>query len=94
MNTNRAIRILLLPALPLIISGMAVAQTDQTITVKIVPAMTVEERVAADTKEKELRKAAEEKRIAEEAAKIAATSPKTLLGHAQHSLHQLVHRLS
>jgi hypothetical protein len=83
VNTNRAIRILLLLALPLVTSGIALSQTDQTITVKVVPAMTVEERVAADTKEKELRKAAEEKQIAAEAEKIAATNPKTLLSHVR-----------
>lgn len=82
MNTNRAIRILLLLALPSVMSIVAMSQTDQTITVKIVPASTVEERVAAETKEKELRKAAEEKRIAAEAARIATTNPKTLLGRA------------
>lgn len=83
MNMNRAIRILLLLALPLAISSAAMSQTDQTITVKIVPATTVEERVAADTKEKELRKAAEEKQVAAEAARIATTNPKTLLSQAR-----------
>ena len=83
VNMNRAIRILLLLALPLVTSGIALSQTDQTITVKVVPAMTVEERVAADTKEKELRKAAEEKQTNAEAEKIATTNPKTLLSQAR-----------
>ena len=62
----------------------ASAQTSQqTINVKIVPSNTVEEKVANDTKEKDLRKAAEEKRAAEEAARIAETSPKALLGRAR-----------
>jgi hypothetical protein len=80
---NCAIRILLVLGLLFIASGIGWSQTDRAITVKIVPAMTVEERVAADAKEKELRKAAEEKRIAEEAAKIAAASPKSLLSQAR-----------
>ena len=62
----------------------ASAQTsDQTINVKIVPSTTVEEKVANEVKEKDLRKAAEEKRAAEEAARIAETSPKALLSRAR-----------
>ena len=54
---------------------MASAQTsDQTINVKIIPSATVEEKVANDLKEKDLRKAAEKKRAA--AARIAETSPR------------------
>jgi hypothetical protein len=65
-------------------NAIASAQTsDQTINVKIVPATTVEEKVANEVKEKDLRKAAEEKRVAEEAAKIADTSPKALLSRAR-----------
>jgi hypothetical protein len=56
---------------------------DQTINVRIIPATSVEEKVANEMKEKELRKAAEEKRAAEEAAKIAETNPKTLLSRAR-----------
>jgi hypothetical protein len=62
----------------------AAAQTsEQRIEVKVVPATTVEERVANDLKEKDLRKAAEEKRAAEESARISETSPKTLLSRAR-----------
>jgi hypothetical protein len=62
----------------------AFAQTsEQTINVKIVPSTTVEEKVANETKEKDLRKAAEEKRTAAEAARIAETSPKALLSRAR-----------
>ena len=57
--------------------------TEPKIEVRITPAPTVEERVANDVKEKELRKAAEEKRAAAEAAKIAETNPKTLLSRAR-----------
>ena len=61
-------------------SGQAV---DQRIEVKVVPATTVEERVANDLKEKDLRKAAEAKRAAEESARISETSPKALLSRAR-----------
>ena len=55
----------------------------QDIRVTVVPALTVEERVANEVKEKQLRKAAEEKLAAEEAAKVAAMDPTTLLSNAR-----------
>ena len=59
------------------------AQTaDQTINVRVIPA-TAEERVANETKEKQLRKAAEERTAAEEAAKVNETNPKKLLSRAR-----------
>jgi len=59
------------------------AQTaDQTINVRVIPA-TAEERVANETKEKQLRKAAEEKAASEEAAKVNETNPKRLLSRAR-----------
>jgi basic membrane lipoprotein Med (substrate-binding protein (PBP1-ABC) superfamily) len=68
----------------LIAAGGAPAQTPtQNINVTVVPAMTVEERVANDMKEKALRKAAEEKLAAEESARIAESNPKTLLSRAR-----------
>jgi hypothetical protein len=54
----------------------------QNVTVTVRPAQTPAERVADEVKEKELRKAAEEKIAAEESAKIAETSPKALLRRA------------
>lgn len=64
--------------------GVAAAQTTtQNINVTVHPASTVEERVANEMKEKELRKAAEEKLAAAESARIAATNPKTVLGRAR-----------
>lgn len=64
--------------------GAASAQTTtQDINVTVRPAMTVEERVANDMKEKALRKAAEQKLVAEESAKIAETNPRTLLSRAR-----------
>lgn len=55
----------------------------QNVTVIVRPAQSVEERVADAVKEKELLKAAEEKRAAEESARLAGMSPKALLGRAR-----------
>lgn len=56
---------------------------EQRITVTVKPAQTVEERVADSIKEKELREAAEDKLAAEKSARIAAKSPRSLLGSAR-----------
>ena len=67
-----------------LISINANAQSSQQdINVTIRAAGTPEERVAEEVKLKELRKAAEEKAAADEAARIAATSPKALLRRAR-----------
>ena len=58
-------------------------QSKQNVTITVRPSQTVEERIADEVKEKALRKAAEEKLAAEEAAKIAESSPKALLGRAR-----------
>lgn len=82
---NKKIINLLIMA-PLVLAAFATvsAQTGaQNITVTVLPATTVEERVANEMKEKALRKAAEEKLAAEESAKIAETNPKTLLSRAR-----------
>src|SRR5881394_1143542 len=79
MNFNHSIRLLLWCAVTLAAAGVSSAQTaDQTLNVRIVPTTTVEERVANEAKEKQLR----EKLAAEEAGRLQATSPKALLGHA------------
>jgi hypothetical protein len=84
MNFTRAIRLCLLTAITLGATVVLSAQTaEQTINIRMLPTTTVEEKVANEIKEKELRKAAEEKRIAEEAARIAATSPKAMLSRAR-----------
>jgi hypothetical protein len=84
MNLNRSIRTLLAAGIVCGAVGVASAQTaEQTVNVRMLPTTTPEERVANEMKEKELRKAAEEKRAAEEAAKIEATSPKAMLSHAR-----------
>jgi hypothetical protein len=83
MNPTTTLKALIVLTLLLAASGAVAAQTnEQTITVKIGPAATVEERVANEMKEKELRKAAEEKLAAAESARIAATNPTSLLSRA------------
>ena len=84
MKRARLSRVLMLLAVLVSANVIASAQTSgQTINVTVIPATTVEEKVANDLKEKDLRKAAEEKRTAEEAARIAETSPKALLSRAR-----------
>lgn len=84
MRRISIIRFTLVLGISLAAAAVASAQTaDQTINVRIIPATTVEEKVANEMKEKELRKAAEEKRVAEEAAKVAETNPKALLSRAR-----------
>jgi len=72
-----------LAALLLAAAGASAQTSEPRVEVKITPALPVEERVANELKEKELIKAAEAKRIADEAAKIALTNPKDLLSHAR-----------
>jgi rRNA maturation endonuclease Nob1 len=75
---------LILIATTTLIATTASAQTtEQNVNVTIRPSQTVEERVANEFKEKELRKAAGEKLAAEEAARIAETNPKALLRRAR-----------
>ena len=84
MKRARLNRVLTLVAVIGSANVFALAQTgEQTINVKIVPSTTVEEKVANEAKEKDLRKAAEGKRAAAEAARIAETSPKALLSRAR-----------
>ena len=83
MNKN-ILRVVFAWSLLLTAVGVASAQTaTQNINVTVLPANTVEERVANEMKEKELRKAAEEKLAAAESARIAATNPRTVLGRAR-----------
>lgn len=83
MNKN-ILRVVFAWSLLLTAVGVASAQTgSQNITVTVLPATTVEERVANEMKEKELRKAGEEKLAAAESARIAATSPRALLSRAR-----------
>ena len=82
MKKNKLIAFsILLLATPLI---TAQAQsTEQNVNVTIRPSQTVEERVADEVKTRQLLKAAEERIAAEEAAKIAETSPTALLRRAR-----------
>jgi len=75
--------LVLLAGLILVAAGANAQTTEQNINVTIRPSQTVEERVADEIKANDLRKAAEEKRVKEEAAKIAETNPKTLLRNAR-----------
>jgi hypothetical protein len=77
-------RVFLLAAAFVAACVVARAQTEHhDVTITVRPAQTVEERVADEVKEKELRKAAEEKLAAEESAKIVETSPRALLSRAR-----------
>ena len=82
MNTKRLVLQLIITTA--LTAATASAQTtEQNVNITIRPSQTVEERVAEEVKLKELRKAAEEKLAAEEAARIAETSPKALLRRAR-----------
>lgn len=84
MNMKNLVSQLILIAATTLIATTANAQTpEQNVNVTIRPSQTVEERVADEVKMKALKKAAEEKVAAEEAAKIAEMSPKALLGRAR-----------
>ncbi len=84
MNTRSTSMALTVLAFALCASGHVSAQTGpQTINVRVLPAATVEERVTDELKEKDLRKAAEDKSTAMAAARIAETSPRSLLSRAR-----------
>jgi hypothetical protein len=84
MNTKKlTLQLLLFAAMTCIAAGANAQTNEQNINFRIRPSQTVEERVADEIKANDLRKAAEEKRAAEEAAKIAETNPKTLLRNAR-----------
>lgn len=80
MNAKRLSEALLAAAL----LGCGAAQAQQQIEVTVRPAQqSAEERVANEVKEKQLRKAAEERLAADESARIAAKSPRALLARAR-----------
>jgi len=70
-------------AFSLVVINVNAQTAQQDVNVTIRPSQTTEERVAEEVKLKELRKAAEEKLAAEEAARIAETNPKNLLRKAR-----------
>lgn len=84
MNMKRLTCPLILLAIATFITTNTHAQTtEQNVNVTIRPAQTVEERVADEIKAAQLKKAAEERIAAEEAAKIASTNPKDFLRRAR-----------
>ena len=72
-----------LAAVFLIATGTYGQSNEQRVTIMVRPARTVEERVADEIKEKELRKAAEDKLAAERSARIAEKSPGAVLRRAR-----------
>ncbi|HEX8352618.1 MAG TPA: hypothetical protein VF611_06960 [Pyrinomonadaceae bacterium] len=84
MNAKSLSKGLMLAAV-LAACGAASAQDGarRRVEVTVRPAQSAEERVADEVKEKRLRRAAEEKLAAEESARVAAASPKALLGRAR-----------
>ncbi len=83
MNKKLVLRLVLVATASLVAATANAQTTDQNINITIKPSQTVEERVADEYKMKELRKAADEKLAAEEAARIAETSPRALLRRAR-----------
>ena len=71
-------RLVLLAAITLIAAGANAQTTEQNVNITIRPSQTVEQRVADEIKANQLKKAAEERLAAEEAARIAETDPKAL----------------
>jgi ABC-type proline/glycine betaine transport system substrate-binding protein len=76
-------RLILLASVTLVAVSAKAQTTEQNVNVTIRPSQTVEQRVADEFKEKELKKAAAEKLAAEEAARIAETTPKAILRRAR-----------
>ena len=84
MNTRKLTPLLILLGTVAFSANAVNAQVlPQEVRVTINPSQTPEERVAEEVKLKELRRVAEEKAAAEEAARIAETSPKKLLSRAR-----------
>lgn len=80
MNLHQTVRMFFIVTIAITATGVSTAQTaDQVINVRIVPTTSVEERVANEVKEKQLR----EKLAADEAARIGSTNPRALLSHAR-----------
>jgi len=82
MDAKRLLEALV--AVALLGCGAAHGQTEpQKIEVTVRPSQGVEQRVADEVKEKELRKAAEERLAAEQSARLAEQSPRALLARAR-----------
>ena len=76
-------RLILFFAFSLVVINVNAQTIQEGVSERIRSSQTPEERVAEEVKLKELRKAAEEKLAAEEAARIAETNPKNLLRKAR-----------
>jgi hypothetical protein len=76
-------RLLLLAAVTLTTINANAQTTEQNVNVTIRPSQTVEQRVADEIKANELKKVAEEKRAAEEAARLKESRPKAILSRAR-----------
>lgn len=83
MNAKRLLEALVAAAV--LSCGAAQGQTTapQKIEVTVRPSQSVEQRVADDLREKELRKTAEERLAAEQSARLAEQSPRALLARAR-----------
>lgn len=81
MNTKRFAGAFVLTAA--VVAGCGTARAQQQIEVTVRPAQSVEERVADEVKEKQLRQAAEERHAAAESARLAEKSPRAMLARAR-----------
>ena len=81
MNTIKLVFLISVLGLSSLFTNAQTGTQDVNVTVR--SSQTAEERVAEEVKLKQLRRAAEEKLAAEEAARIAETSPKNLLRRAR-----------
>lgn len=82
-NRNAARALALVAAVFACVAGARAQESNQNITVTVRPSQTVDQKVADETREKELRRVAEEKLAAAESARAAETSPKALLRRAR-----------
>lgn len=84
MQIERLMKGALICAALLAAAGAVRAQSEERrVTITVRPAQSAEERVADEFKEKELRRAAEEKLAAEKSAQLARQNPKALLAQAR-----------
>ena len=83
MDLSRAAWSLGVIGIVIVLVGHAQAQTPETIEVTVRPSESVEQKVANEIKEKQLREAAEDRIAKEKSAQSVSTSPKMLLSHAR-----------
>jgi hypothetical protein len=83
MNGNAARTLALAAATFACGAGARAQDGSRNVTVTVRPSQTVDQKVADEAREKELRRVAEEKLAAAESARAAETSPKSLLRRAR-----------